>query len=115
MAGLPVMSAAINLRCLIVSPAAVASSLLLLPLLVLLLKQLLLTEVQQLLLTEVLTEVLSISNVAMGPVALPFAKNSVVRGSNEDPHASLDLNCYGQTNTNMRVFRILFSVSNDHR
>ena len=41
-----------------------------------------------------------------------FAKNSVVRGSNEVPRASLDLNCYGQRNTNMRVFWILFNLAN---
>ena len=119
------MSAALNvqrlLRCLVVSSpisAAVAVSLPLLPLMLLLLLQ-----------QVVLTEMLSLSTVATGPPLVvaaavddagpavaaafddaPFAKNSVVRGSNEVPRASLDLNCYGQTNTNMRVFWILFNV-----
>ena len=73
----------------------------------------------------VLAEVLSLSTLATGPPVAaavydapfcrafddaPSTKNSVVRGSNEVPRASLDLNCYGQTNTNMRVFWILFNV-----
>ena len=109
------MSAALNVQRLLSSlvvspaiPAAVAVSLPLLPLMfLLLLQQVILTEFLVLLQQVVLTEMLSLSTVATGPplhshvVAedAPFAKNSVVRGSNEVPRASLDLNCYGQTNT----------------
>ena len=115
----PLMSAALNVQRLLSSfvvspaiPAAVAVSLPLLPLMfLLLLQQVILTEFLVLLQQVVLTE-LSLSTDATGPhlhshvssvstVAddAPFAKNSVVRGSNEVPRASLDLNCYGQTNT----------------